>query len=84
MGPSRVCNFVTSVLHKEFKYTHVTSVENNGTEIVLSYEVPCKPLTLDTILVNQLEDGNYGFSICNLIKRPPARRKAVFASLGPK
>lgn len=58
--------FVTSVLHKEFKYTHVTSVENNGTEIILNYEIPCKPLTLDTTLVNQLEDGNYGFCIYNI------------------
>jgi len=58
--------FVTSVLHKKFEYTHVTSVDNNGTEIILNYEVPCAPLTLDTTLVNQLEDGNYGFCIYNM------------------
>lgn len=67
--------FVTSVLHKEFKYTHVTSVENNGTEIILNYEVPCKPLTLDTTLVNQLEDGNYGFCIYNITNKETSYSK---------
>lgn len=58
--------FVRSVLHADFEYTHVTNVENNGTEVILEYEVPVKPLSLDTELITNLEDGNYGFDIYNV------------------
>lgn len=58
--------FVRSVLHTDFKFTHVIGVDEHDNEIVINYEVPVKPLTLDTTLVNALEDGNYGFCIYNI------------------
>jgi hypothetical protein len=38
----------------------------NGNKINIRFDVPFKPLVLDTILINQLPDGNYGFNVYNV------------------
>lgn len=39
---------------------------SNGKQILIKFNVPSKPLVLDTNNVNQLPDGNYGFCVYNV------------------
>lgn len=38
----------------------------NGNQVLIKFNVPSKPLALDTTLINQLPDGNYGFCFYNV------------------
>lgn len=55
--------FRTCVLQEKATWVHPIAYRVNGNQVLIRFEVPCKPLQLDDVLVNNLPDGNYGFQI---------------------
>jgi len=55
-----------TVMNQSNKHLRPISQVVNGTEVTITFDVPVSPLVLDTTLVNQLADGNYGFNILNV------------------
>lgn len=47
---------------------HLTPLSHvvSGNQVTITFDVPVPPLALDTALVNQLADGNYGFNVLNV------------------
>lgn len=41
-----------------------------GTEMKIRFDVPYPPLMLDTVHINNLPDGNYGFNVYNVNEQP--------------
>jgi len=58
-----IAAFRTCVLQEKAEWVHPISYRINGNRVSIKFEVPCKPLQLDDVLVNNLPDGNYGFQI---------------------
>ena len=61
-----VAAWKATVMNQAYKNLRPISHVVNGTEVTITFDVPVSPLVLDTTLVNQLADGNYGFNILNV------------------
>lgn len=55
--------FKKCVLKENYKWTHPINFDLDGNVLYIDFEVPTKPLDLDTTLITQLDDNNYGFNI---------------------
>ena len=58
-----IAAFRASVLQQDPKWVHPIDYRLDGDKMYVKFEVPHKPLELDTILVNNLPDENYGFQV---------------------
>jgi len=58
-----IAAFRACVLREKVSFFHPIEHRVEGDRIYIRFEVPCKPLQLDTLSVNPLPDGNYGFQI---------------------
>ena len=65
-----IAAFRACVLREKVSFLHPIDdrVENN--KVSIRFEVPCKPLQLDSVSVNALSDGNYGFQIYRVSELP--------------
>lgn len=61
-----IAAFNTCVLNQRHRWCYPISYNTNGNKINIRFDVPFKPLVLDTKLINQLPDGNYGFNVYNV------------------
>lgn len=61
-----IAAFNTCVLNMRHGWCHPVHYTVKDNKVNIIFEVPFKPLVLDTILINQLPDGNYGFNIYNV------------------
>ncbi|MBR0322418.1 MAG: hypothetical protein IIX08_08530 [Bacteroidales bacterium] len=62
--------FKTCVLGQEHKWCYPISHTVKDNKVTIKFEVPFKPLVLDTEWINQLPDGNYGFNIYDVDEQP--------------
>ena len=64
-----IAAFNTCVLNRRHKWCYPTGYTLANNKVNIKFEVPFSPLVLDTELVNQLPDGNYGFNVYNVDER---------------
>lgn len=61
-----VAIFRACVLQEKVEALHPTDFNVEGTEVYIKFNVPSGNLELDTTLINNLPDGNFGFQIYNV------------------
>lgn len=60
--------FNAFVLNQRKRWCYPIGCHIQENKILIRFDTPFKPLVLDTKLINQLPDGNYGFNIYNVIE----------------
>lgn len=58
--------FKANVLNETYKWVHPTKFLLENNILYIDFETPVGPLMFDTTLVNNLDDGNYGFNIYDI------------------
>lgn len=61
-----IAAFNTCVLNQRNRWCYPISHTIKNNKVNIRFDVPFKPLALDTKLINQLPDGNYGFNVYNV------------------
>lgn len=61
-----IAAFNASVLNKRKRWCYPIDYTIHGKKVTIRFDTPFAPLVLDTRLINQLPDGNYGFNIYNV------------------
>lgn len=63
-----IAAFNASVLNKRKRWCYPIDYTIHGNKVTIRFDTPFRPLVLDTKLINQLPDGNYGFNIYNVVE----------------
>lgn len=61
-----VAAFNACVLNKRKRWCYPIDYNIKGNKVSIRFDTPFIPLVLDTKLINQLPDGNYGFNVYNV------------------
>lgn len=63
-----IAAFKACVLNERKRWCYPIDYSVKGNKVTLRFDTPFTPLVLDTNLINQLPDGNYGFNIYNVVE----------------
>ena len=74
-----VAAFNACVLNKRKRWCYPMDYNIRGNKVIIRFDTPFTPLVLDTQLINQLPDGNYGFNVYNVDEQNGAAGSIVEA-----
>jgi len=61
-----IAAFRACVLNERKRWCYPINYTIRGNKVIIQFDTPFRPLALDTELINQLPDGNYGFNVYNV------------------